>query len=383
MSLHVTARAGASTRRGPLLTALVAVPALLAPALAWALAATSAGAVRAGETAALGPEHTPDLPGGGELSLAAHDVRLAALVALWCALALLLAPAAGTRARPRGSVAAWVGGGLALAVANALLGPVVDGRSPALAAGLLLAAAALGALAAAGAGAALPGGPRAARAAGTARPDGTGHRWWWLTAAGALAAATAPLLALQGLSTPAWSPYVPAGLRASATLVTAALLLTAAACAATRPSGRTAGTPAPAPGVRAACVLVPVAVAALLLLDPVALRLREQAWVAGPALVAALAPLVLLTGPGRREPSRRRVRTSAVVLAGLAAAAVPALPALGLVVVVGGFGGLLVTGPAGAVVGYDGLPLTGGGVLLAAGALAVLAGLTADPAARR
>jgi hypothetical protein len=98
-------------------------------------------------------------------------------------------------------------------------------------------------------------------------------------------------------------------------------------------------------------------------------QVREAGWVLGVVLVLAYAPLVLAaaatsTSTAGRTARRRRV-VAAVVLAVLGGlfAAVPQL--LGLPIVVGGMPGLVVTMPAGAHVYYDGLPVAGGGVLIA------------------
>ncbi|WP_432496308.1 hypothetical protein [Kineococcus gypseus] len=382
-----TAR-GAARGAGPV--AAAACVTLLGGAWAWALAATSTWAVHAGEARALGPGHTPDLPGEGEIALVSHDVRLAALAALWCASALLLAPpraaraARATRRRVPASapvrvrLAAWLGAGAALVAANALLGPAVDGRSPAPAAALVLLATAAGTALGAAVGAAAGAARGRAGRAGAGAPAAAaadGERWWWLAAAGALAAATACVAVLQGLSTPRYVPWAPGELHTANALVTLVLLAVSAACA--LGCAGTTADPLPRPA-RAALVLVPSAAAALLLLDPaeLLLRAREQPEVTGPALVAALAPFALVAGPGRRAPSRRRTWTTALVLTALAGLAAVALPVLAPAVLAGGFLGLALTAPAGAYVGYDGVPVTGAGGPWALGALVVLTVLT-------
>jgi len=105
-------------RVAPAAGALVAA----AGAASWALAATSMAAVQAAEARALGPGHTAEVPGEDELALVAHDARLAALVVVACGLAIALA-----RLPRRVATAAWLGGAVALVVANATLGRAVDG----------------------------------------------------------------------------------------------------------------------------------------------------------------------------------------------------------------------------------------------------------------
>ena len=100
---------------------------------AWALAATSMAAVHAAEARALGPGHTPEMPGEDELALLAHDARLAAMIVIACGLAVV---AAGLPRRS--AVPGWLGGVVAVVIANATLGRVVDDGSVLLAAGALV-----------------------------------------------------------------------------------------------------------------------------------------------------------------------------------------------------------------------------------------------------
>ncbi|WP_337062546.1 hypothetical protein [Kineococcus sp. G2] len=356
--------------------------ALVGGALSWALTATAMSAVHAAEARALGPGHTPEMPGEDELALVAHDVRLAAMAAMWCALPLLPAHRAGWRGTRPAPVASWLGAGAALVVANATLGRAVDGRSPALAAVLVLAAVAAGAAV----GALLARGRRAGR---PAAPTAAGVRWWWLAGSGTLAAGTAAAASVQGLGSERYAAFTPQELATANALVTLTLLLVSGACAAAlRPAtgaGRTPSARTPGALVRAAPVVAPTALAAVLLLNPggVVPGARDLPWAVGPALVAALAPFLLAAGPGLRAPSRRRVLTTALVLTGLGVVSTVALPVLAPVIVVGGVLGLTLTAPAGAYVNYDGLPMTGAGGLLALGALTVLLVLTGEREARR
>ncbi|WP_432494320.1 hypothetical protein [Kineococcus auxinigenes] len=359
----------------------VGAAALAGGAWAWALAATAMSAVHAAEARALGPGHTPDMPGEDELALAAHDVRLAAMAAMWCALPLLLArPSALPRRtgpggrRTAAPFAAWAGAGVAIALANALLGPTVDTRPPALAAVLVLAAVAAGTAAGAAAGSALHRGPAPSE----------GALWWWLTGSGALAAGTAWAALAQDLNSERYAAFLPRQVPDANAVAVLVLLATSGAGAlaagsiSERASGRVRRNAHPL--LRAALVVVPTTVAAVLMLDPTGLLpdAWSDTWRTGPALVAALAPLFLIAGPGLRAPSRRRVSTTALVLVAVAALSTVALPLLAPVVLVGGVLGLVFTAPAGAYIGYDGLPMTGAGGLLALGALVVLVVLTGE-----
>ncbi|MCI2239850.1 hypothetical protein MO973_37195 [Paenibacillus sp. TRM 82003] len=373
--------------------------ALVGGAVSWALAATAMSAVHAAEARALGPGHTAQVPGEDELALIAHDVRLAAVAAMWCALPLLPArPAhraagrAAGRATWRGAppvpVASWLGAGAAVVLANAVLGRAVDGRSPALAAVLVLAAVGAGAAVGAAAGTAISRGWRTGRPA----PPAGGARWWWLAGAGSLAAGTACAVAVQDLGGERYATFTPGDLSTADALVTLTLLLVSGACAgalrpaAAPPAGAGSGPAPRAVGAptRAVLVVLPTALAVVLLLDPAGFvpGPRDLSRAVGPALVAALAPFLLAAGPGLRAPSRRRVLTTALVLTGAAAVSTAALPLLVPVVVVGGMLGLALTAPAGAYVNYDGLPTTGAGGLLALGALGVLLVLTGEHGAR-
>ncbi|WP_432534247.1 hypothetical protein [Kineococcus arenarius] len=376
------------------MSAAIGAAALAGGAWAWALAATATSAVQAAEARALGPGHTAAMPGEDELALLAHDVRLAAMAALWCALPLLLThpsvlprrPGAGPGGPRTGPpFAPWVGAGVAIVLANALLGPAVDAGPPALAAVLVLAAVAAGTAAGAAAGTGLRPGPA----------PSAGARWWWLTGSGALAAGTAWTALVQDLDGERYAPFLPqqvAGANALAVLVLLATSAAGALAAGSSSEGAGAGAPRRVRSLpRTALAVVPTALAAVLLLDPAGVLpdAWSDPWRVGPALVAALAPFPLIAGPGLRAPSRRRVGTTALVLVAVAALSTVALPVLAPVIVVGGMLGLLLTAPAGTYVNYDGLPMTGAGGLVALGALVVLVVLTGErsergaPAAQR
>lgn len=315
----------------------------------WALAATSMSAVRAAEDRALGPGHTAEMPGAGELQLVAHDARLAAVIAVACGLAVAVA------ALPRRvAAAAWLGGIAALVVANATLGRAVDGGSVA------LSAAGLGIVTSA---TALVAGRWAAR---HRTGPATESSRLPLLGAGAAAAGTLPVLAFQGLTSERYAAWVPAGLGASN--LVAALALAAVVAAAVVLLARDA--------VDVVLGLVLPVTALVVLLEPQgsSWQVGDAPWAPGAALLLAAAPLVLAAA---RERSRSRRRTAAAVVAllapGVLLALVPQL--LAFAVLLGGLFGLVVTAPAGAVVGYDGLPVVGGGLVLGAVVLAVCAAL--------
>ena len=323
---------------------------------AWALAATSMAAVHAAEARALGPGHTPEMPGEDELALLAHDARLAAMIVIACGLAVAVA------ARPRRSaVGGWLGGVVAVVIANATLGRVVDGGSVLLAAGALVlvtaAAAAVSSLMA------------ARRESGSeADPDGQ----WPLVVASVLAAGTLPVVGVQGMGmgSERYVDWVPANL-AMSNVVTAVALAVAVVAAAVLFARSTVDV--------ALGVALPVA-ALMVLVEPsgASWQMRDGAWVPGVVLVLASAPLVLATAAGHSFPRRWRAVAGTVLLAsGGLLAVVPHLLALPLVV--GGMLGLMVTALAGAYVNYDGLPVIGGGVLIAA-ALFILHRLMRDSA---
>jgi len=111
---------------------------------------------------------------------------------------------------------------------------------------------------------------------------------------------------------------------------------------------------------------MPVA-ALVVLLEPSGLswQVRDGVWVLGVVLILASAPLVLAAAGGRSCSRRWRAVAGMVLLAsGGLLAVVPQL--LVLPIIVGGMLGMVVTMPAGAYVNYDGLPVIGGGVLIAA-----------------
>ncbi|WP_432538016.1 hypothetical protein [Kineococcus arenarius] len=326
-------------------TACVGAGIVLLGAVAWALAATSMTAVQAAEARALGSGHTAEMPGEDELALLAHDARLAAMILVAAGLALAL-----TAVTRRVAASWWLGAVLAVVIANAALAPVVDGGSMLLAAGALVLVAAAG-----GAGAHRVSTRR--RGDQEASVDGQ----WFLVGAGVLAAGTLPVLVAQGMGSQRYREWVPGDL-AMANVVTALGLAAVVAVAAVLLARSTLD-------VVLGVVLPAAALVVLLQRSGSWWQVREAGWVLGVVLVLAYAPLVLAaaatsTSIAGRTARRRRV-VAAVVLAVLGGlfAAVPQL--LGLPIVVGGMLGLVVTMPAGAYVNYDGLPVVGGGVLIA------------------
>lgn len=317
-----------------------------AGAVAWALAATSAAAVHAGEVRARAGASTEETPGDGELTLLAHDARLAALVVVAAGTALVC-----SRLPRQAASRASAGVVVAAAVGNATLGRAVDGGPVLLAAvALLLVVGAAGAA----------GGLTASRAPG-ARGHAPGGRGY-VVGAGALGAGTLPVLVLQGTGSARYGPWVPADLATSE--VVTALALTGAVVVA---SLLTARGPAGVVGA----VALPLAAAAVLM-EPTgsSWQVRGGLWVMGAVLVLAAAPL-LLTAAGTGGRPRRRcaaVGLGLLVTGGLLAL-VPGV--LAVPVLAGGVMGLVVTGPAGASIDYDGLPVVGGGLLLAAVLVAV------------
>ncbi|NAZ80489.1 hypothetical protein GTR02_01485 [Kineococcus sp. R8] len=283
------------------------------------------------------------MPGEDELALLAHDARLAAIVLMAAGLALTLS------AVPRRAAAsAWLGGVLAMVIANAALGPVVDGGSVLLAAGALVLVVAAG-------------GAGAHRVSARRRGDeGAGARGEWsLVGAGVVAAGTLPVLVAQGTGSPRYRPWVPGDL-ATANWVTALGLAAVVAVAAVLVARTTSD-------VVLGVVLPAAALVVLLGRSGSSWQVRDAAWVMGVVLVLAYAPFVVAAATPSTEArtaARRRV-VAGVVLAALGGlfAAVPQL--LALPIVVGGMLGLVVTMPAGAYVNYDGFPVIGGGVLIA------------------
>ena len=320
--------------------------AALLGALSWGFAVTSTSAVQAAEARALGPGHTPDMPGEDELALVAHDARLVALLVLTCGTGVLLTVLPAVRGR-RGASSGWVSTALALAVANAVLGRSSDGGSVLLAAGSLLVVAAAAACA----------GVLAAQLVPARRPTA-----WVGLGSGLLAAGTLPVLSVQGTTSERYGPWIPADQVTSTTV--AAIALAAAAAGAALTVARTRLDAVLALALPAAALVVSCAPGGGWL------HLRPQPWLTGPVLALAVAPLLLGAAPDGAVPgSRRRLRAGVGLgLLGALGALLPQL--LVLPMVVGGMLGLAVTGPAGASVGYDGVPVGGGGLLLAC-ALAV------------
>lgn len=322
-------------------------------AWAWALAATSMAAVRAAEARALGDGHTAEMPGQDELALVAHDARLAALFVVAAGLAIALS----ARAR-RSLVGGWVAGVTAAVVANAALGGAVDGGP------VLLAASAMALVVGAAVAAGVTGSAVGARRSAPDRslPAGPGGGRGPLAAAGALAAGTLPVLVYQGMGSPRYAPWVPADL-ASSNVVAASALTVAVVVG----------------GVLLARVLVEAVAAVALPAAALAVlvgpaggvwQVRDGQWVPGVVLALAAAPLVL--APAAQRWGRRRGRAAAgagLVATGGALASLP-MP-LGLTAVAGGMFSMVVTGPAGATINYDGLPVVGGGALVGAAVLGV------------
>jgi hypothetical protein len=297
-------------------------------------------AVHAAEARALGAGHTAELPGEDELALLAHDARLAALIVVACGLAVAVSALPG-----RSGLHGWLGGVAAVLIANATLGRVVDGGSVLLAAG--------GLVLVTGAGVAVTG------LVGVPRHSTQGpgaDEQWSLLLPSVLAAGTLPVLVAQGMGSPRYVDWVPAELAASN--LVAALALVVVAVAAAVLLARSA--------VEVALgVALPVA-ALVVLLEPsgASWQVRDAAWVMGVVLALASAPLVLAAAAGRSGSWRRRAVAGAVLLAaGGLLAVVPQL--LVLPILAGGTLGLAVTMPAGAYVNYDGLPVIGGGLLIA------------------
>jgi len=333
-------------RVAPAAGALVAA----AGAASWALAATSMAAVQAAEARALGPGHTAEVPGEDELALVAHDARLAALVVVACGLAIALA-----RLPRRVATAAWLGGAVALVVANATLGRAVDGGPVVLAAAGLLLVTTASAVAAS-----------LLEVLRRVTPTPSTRGPLSLVAAGAAAAGTLPVLTFQGMDSERYAAWVLAGL-ASSNLLSA--LATAAVVA-------TVGVLLARGAASVVLALALPVVALALLVEPhgPSWQLGDSPGAAGAALVVAAAPLVLAAAR-ERTGSRRRTTTAVTALLGSGAllALVPQL--LAVPVLVGGGLGMAVTAPAGAYVNYDGLPVVGGGLVLGAAVLAVCVAL--------
>lgn len=349
------------TRRGRAATCSGAVIVCLG-SVAWAFAATSMTAVHAAEARALGPGHTAEMPGEDELALVAHDSRLAAMIVVSCGLALAVAALPRRRAST-----AWLGGVVVVVVANATLGRAVDGGSVVLAAGglvLLTGTAGAGALW-------LHARRDSTRDVHSDADDDAGSdagAGWqrFVVAAGAVAAGTLPVLVAQGMGSERYVDWVPADL-VTASLVTALGLAVSTVAAAVLLARS-------AVGVLLGVVMPSAAV--VLLVEPAgsAWQVRDEGWVMGVVLVLASAPLVLAAAAGRSGARRWYGTASAVMLA--VAGALALVPQLLVVpIVFGEMLGMVLTAPAGAYVNYDGLPLTGGGVLLAAALWVVLSGM--------
>lgn len=312
--------------------------------IAWALAATSMAAVQAAEARALGPGHTAEMPGEDELALVAHDARLAAMIVVACGLAVTVA------ALPRRSaLSGWLGGVVALVIANATLGRVVDGGS------VVLAAAGLVVVSCAAVAVSVWVVERRDRARDTGVYAG-GPGQLFLVVAGVLAAGTLPVLVLQGMGSQRYVDWVPADL-ATANVVTAVGLAVATVAAAVLLARGVVGV--------VLGVAMPVAALVVLVQPSGSWQVRDGIWVMGVVLVLASAPLVLVAPPGRSGSRWWRIAAAAGLIgAGGLLTFVPQL--LVPPIVAGGMFGMLLTAPAGAYVNYDGLPVIGGGVLIAA-----------------
>ncbi len=312
--------------------------------IAWALAATSMAAVQAAEARALGPGHTAEMPGEDELALVAHDARLAAMIVVACGLAVAVA------ALPRRSASSgWLGGVVALMIANATLGRVVDGGS------LVLAATGLVVVSCAAVAASVRAVERRDRARDTG-VDANGPGPLFLVVAGVLAAGTLPVLVLQGMGSQRYVDWVPADL-ATANVVTALGLAVATVAAAVLLARGVVGV--------VLGVAMPVAALVVLVQPSGPWQVRDGIWVMGVVLVLASAPLVLDAPPGRSGSRWWRIAAAAGLIGvGGLLTFVPQL--LVPPIVAGGMFGMLLTAPAGAYINYDGLPVIGGGLLIAA-----------------
>jgi len=297
-------------------------------------------AVHAAEARALGPGHTAEMPGEDELALLAHDARLASMIVIACGLAIALASLPRRSAHP-----GWLGAVSAMVIANATLGRAVDGGSVLLAdGGLVLVTGAAGTVAAL----------VAARRDRTPEAGTDGQRP--LVVASVLAAGTLPVLVVQGMGSPRYVDWVPADL-ATSNLVTALALALAAVAAAVLLARSTAG-------VALGAVLPVVALVVLLEPSGSSWQVREGAWVMGVVLVLTSAPLLL--GSAGRSGSQRGRAAAATGLIGAGGLLAFAPQLLVPPIIAGGMFGMVLTAPAGAYVNYDGLPVIGGGVLIAA-----------------
>ncbi|WP_298802379.1 hypothetical protein [uncultured Pseudokineococcus sp.] len=288
----------------------------LGGATAWASAVASTGAARAAELA-LVEAGAP--PGGdpwqvdsvGTVDLALHDTRLGALVVVLLALVLLVAPAGRAASGPRWPVV--LGGGAALVLGNVLVAPSVGEGAGGVLAGTagLLAVVVVGCAVAAGLAAALPG----------ARPSRAGRDPLTLrgrlVGAGA-AAGTAVALGVNGLEVDGlgdgWGYLLVPAAAASAALSAAVL---------------------------------GVLTVTFVLLGPTPRPGRRRLALAAAAATPGTASAAVLLGGGPLEE-----------LVGLLAGPIlfAALP--------GGLVSLVLTAPAGAEIGVDGLPFVGGGTLV-------------------
>lgn len=292
-----------------------------AGAFSWALAAGSTEAARRGEVAAQADATAGTLPAGvndpaalptpDELVLLVHDVRLGGLVTVLCGVALLVGP---SLRRVRWPLPALLGVAATLVVANATLGRVV---------GEGVAAAVVGASALLTVTALAAGTSRLAD--GLARPaplrDDVSRRGWWCATVAAVAAATAPAIGLVGVDSPARSPYVPDAVAVAEATCAVSLVVIAGVGALAALTSARAGVVTRAL-VLAACV-VPGALAAVTLL-------AAEGW-AGPVTL------------------------------------------YGILLLPGGLLSMAAIGPAGAVIGVDGLPMVGGGVGVGLAVVGVIA----------
>ncbi|WP_298988785.1 hypothetical protein [uncultured Pseudokineococcus sp.] len=307
----------------------------LAGAVAWGLAVASTGAARAAEAEAVRVGAPPgadpsvvDAPGTVDLLL--HDVRLGALVAVLGALALVRG-SSRTRAAGWGGGAGLVGAAAALLVGNAVLGRLLVGSRPPGDGAVAVALGATGLLLLAAAGAVLGGAvARRRRSVPVARHED------------------------EDRGTEGSVPWLEQEVWPASTRWATARLVTAGACAGTAGAlgvlgVGTLGQPLHVPGAVAAATLAAASLTALAVAGVLACTaaLRRGRWLlavlaAVPGLLAVVALLV--------DDVVDRV----------------VVPPLVLLLLPGGFVSMVLTAPAGAVLGVDGLPLVGGGTALGA-----------------
>ncbi|MEJ5867215.1 hypothetical protein WDV85_05585 [Pseudokineococcus sp. 5B2Z-1] len=313
---RTTTPPAAGTAAGSRLGRAVGAVAALGGAVAWALAVASTGAARAAELALVEAGAPPgvdpwQVDSAGTVDLVLHDVRLGALVAVLLGLVLLVTGRDRATRRPRWPVV--LGGGAALVVGNVVVAPSVGpGASGVLAGtGALLAVVLVGGVVGSALAAALPG----TRASGA---DGGPLPLPVRLGGGGAAAGTAVALGTNGLEVDGlgdgWGYLLVPAAAASAALSAAVL---------------------------------GVLTVTFVLLGPTLRPGRRRVALAAAAATPGTAAVAVLLGGGPLEE-----------LAGLLAGPFlfAALP--------GGLVSLLLTAPAGAEIGVDGLPFVGGGTLV-------------------